>query len=200
MSITDELRGYAKQLDFLFDNLGMVCGRLLDIADRIDAEHEVTERQRESYRVDLKAANGAVNEAYNRGYDEGFASADDWLGQHEDAMSEHGWVRLPVDADGEVIHVGDTLVSRYEGRDYVREVEALIFTDRWDFELSDEDGDTRDVASMEDFYSNTRHYHAPTVEDVLREFGDWYAHVKGGCDEDGIIAEYAAKVREVVDA
>jgi hypothetical protein len=37
--------------------------------------------------------------------------------------------------------------------------------------------------------------YVPTVEDVLREFGDWYAHTKGGCDEDGIIAEYAAKLR-----
>lgn len=27
------------------------------------------------------------------GYDEGFASADDWLAEHEDAMAEHGWVR-----------------------------------------------------------------------------------------------------------
>ena len=35
----------------------------------------------------------------------------------------------------------------------------------------------------------------PTVEDVLREFGDWYAHTKGGCDEDGIIAEYAKRLR-----
>lgn len=31
--------------------------------------------------------------AYNAGYDEGFASADDWAAQHEDAMAEHGWVR-----------------------------------------------------------------------------------------------------------
>lgn len=40
-----------------------------------------------------------------------------------------------------------------------------------------------------------RHYHVPTVEDVLREFGDWYTHTKGGCDEDSIIAEYAAKLQ-----
>lgn len=31
--------------------------------------------------------------AYNEGYDAGFASADDWLADHEDAMAEHGWVR-----------------------------------------------------------------------------------------------------------
>lgn len=28
-----------------------------------------------------------------RGYDEGFASADDWLAEHEDEMAQHGWVR-----------------------------------------------------------------------------------------------------------
>ena len=31
--------------------------------------------------------------AYDEGYDAGFASADDWCAQHEDAMAEHGWVR-----------------------------------------------------------------------------------------------------------
>ena len=32
-------------------------------------------------------------EAWRQGFDEGFASADDWLAQHEDAMAEHGWVK-----------------------------------------------------------------------------------------------------------
>jgi len=33
------------------------------------------------------------NDGYDEGYDVGFASADDWCAQHEDAMAEHGWVR-----------------------------------------------------------------------------------------------------------
>ena len=32
----------------------------------------------------------------------------------------------------------------------------------------------------------------------LREFGDWYAHTKGGCDEDTVLTEYAAEIRELL--
>ena len=39
------------------------------------------------------AKSAAYDQGYAAGYDEGFASADDWLAQHEDAMAEHGWVR-----------------------------------------------------------------------------------------------------------
>lgn len=70
MSITDELREWVRDGK----------GSLLAIADRIDAEHEA----KVSY---------WQGGSYKDGYDEGFASADDWLAQHEDAMAEHGWVR-----------------------------------------------------------------------------------------------------------
>lgn len=50
--------------------------------------------------------------AYNAGYDEGFASADDFAAQHEDAMAEHGWVRLPVSEDGDVLHIGELVDER----------------------------------------------------------------------------------------
>ena len=69
MSITEELREYIWQHATNNDELRA-------IADRIDAEHE---------RV-CKAAKAL-------GYDEGFASADDWLAEHDDEMAEHGWVR-----------------------------------------------------------------------------------------------------------
>lgn len=74
MSITSELRkwGYG----FCGDTYDVVTA----IADRIDAEHEAK----------VSYWQGA---SYKDGYDEGFASADDWLAQHEDAMAEHGWVR-----------------------------------------------------------------------------------------------------------
>lgn len=45
------------------------------------------------------------------------------------------------------------------------------------------------------FWGNDCQVHAPTVEEVLREFGDWYAHTEGGCDEDGVIASYAKRLR-----
>lgn len=90
MSITDELRKWAHGLNTYNRNELQA----LAIADRIDAEHEA----KVSYWQDA---------SYKDGYDEGFASADDWLGQHEDAMAEHGWVKLPVSEDGDVLHVGE---------------------------------------------------------------------------------------------
>ena len=105
-------------------------------------------------------------------------------------IDEH-YQLLPVDADGETIHVGDVMEwVRYKDDDptIVRTVSGIgngVF-----FAWSDEQGRYAQYEARA-----YRHYHAPTVEDVLREFGDWYAHTKGGCDEDGIIAEYAAKLR-----
>lgn len=88
MSITDELRKWVTDakpavVDGCSISVGTMtygCKKaLLAIADRIDAEHEAK----------VSYWQGA---SYKDGYDEGFASADDWLAQHEDAMAEHGWV------------------------------------------------------------------------------------------------------------
>ena len=48
--------------------------------------------------------------AYDAGYDEGFASADDWCAQHEDAMAEHGWYRA-LDADKKPVCIGAAMDS-----------------------------------------------------------------------------------------
>lgn len=96
MSITDELREYAKKAVKRPDYMGGMTFDLMRIADRIDVEHEAK----------VSYWQGA---SYKDGYDEGFASADDWLADHEGAMAEHGWVKLPVDADGVPIRIGDAL-------------------------------------------------------------------------------------------
>jgi hypothetical protein len=111
-------------------------------------------------------------------------------------MSDAEYVKLPKDADGEYIHVGDKVICGVS----VWTVTGLeLVGDRWSVRCTiyNESGGSGTAS-----YSpiDLRHYHAPTVEDVLREFGDWYAHTKGGCDEDGIIAEYAAKLRLKEDA
>ena len=140
---------------------------LRSIADRIDAEHE-------------RAVMSAMNDALYHANDE--------------SMAELGWVRLPKDADGVPFRIGDKVDSdHYEDgtvtgiqfyKIYNGGIRTLIAVrpDRWD-------------VAMWHTPDEYRHYHEPTVEDVLREFGDWYAHTKGGCDEDAIIAEYAAKLR-----
>ena len=133
---------------------------LIAIADRIDAEHE-------------RAVMSAMNDALYHANDE--------------SMAELGWVRLPKDADGEVIHIGDVMWQK--DRITKRACKAIM-------------GDAYvmlDGIQGAVYAKGLTHYHATTVEDVLREFGDWYAHTKGGCDEDGIIAEYAAKLRLAKD-
>ena len=152
---TDELREYSKSSDGVLYSAHQA---ILAIADRIDAEHDKA----------LNSVAGAYDSGYNVGYDEGFASADDWLAQHEDAMAQHGWVRLPKDADGEYIHIGDVMEwVRYKDDDptIVRTVSGIgngVF-----FAWSDEQG--RYAQYEAHAY---RHYHAPTVEDVLREFAE----------------------------
>ena len=128
--------------------------------------------------------------AYNEGYDAGFASADDWAAQHEDAMAEHGWVRLPVDADGEPIHVGDVMEWCQGGNVFTVTVLGLVSRE-WEIW-----GDDADYAPDE-----CRHHHAPTVEDVLAEFADevWNRYCNGTTASDSGVreleAEYAAKLR-----
>ena len=170
MSITDELRRVAAKTECANGRCEKLYrGDLERIAERIEARYE---------------------RALRESYDNGYASADDWIAQHEDAMEEHGWIRLPLDADGVPIRIGDVLdeiaVATYPFvpakvvgyHECCGEVLPIV----------ENDGEFQVIPEK------VCHYHAPTVEDVLREFGDWYAHVKGGCDEDGIIAEYAAKL------
>jgi hypothetical protein len=151
-------------------------GRFGELCDAIDAVHANLERENARLKAELDEAE---HRGWTRGYDEGFAAADDWMADNRDAMAEHGWVKLPKDADNVPWNVGD----RDEDGNTV--IELRLTSSGW--------------CVMTDggwfcYLDRYRHYQPPTVEDVLREFGDWYAHTKGGCDEDGIIAEYAAKL------
>ena len=99
----------------------------------------------------------------------------------DEAMAELGWVRLPKDADGEYIHVGDemeTLISPFEGEHCAVEYLTLL-ADGWEV-------DGEPPTSM-------RHYRKPTVEEVLHEF--ICDHEEGVRDEVDLIAEYAAKLQ-----
>jgi len=106
MSITDELREWWVRKFPIMDK--ELHEDFTAIAYRIDAEHEESiQREHESaydagYAEGVGVANKAdmraeylrgKNDGYDEGWDAGFASADDWLAQHEDAMAEHGWVR-----------------------------------------------------------------------------------------------------------
>lgn len=98
-------------------------------------------------------------------------------------------VPLPVDADGVPIHARDMLDGYGKT---IEVVELRIGRSGW--VIVSRDGNAyADCAAF-------AHHHAPTVEDVLREFASDIADVLGGDDfrlddSDELFAEYAAKLR-----
>ena len=166
------------------------------LCDAIDAVHAGLERENAELRqrvavLDNERGNMHETDAWKLGYDEGFASADDWLADNEDAMEEHGWIRLPLDADGVPIRVGDEMVDELDESTAPRKVTSLyLANDGWWVYIGC-------VGRRPDRYS---HHHDPTVEDVLTKFGiDW--EYESDCeDRAALLAEYAAKLRLAGDA
>ena len=160
MSITDELREYAKG----WRDRGCYK-RLIAIADRIDEQYA---------------------KARDKAYNEGVYDAID---ADKNAM---GYIKGPVDADGVPWHLGD----KVDGM--VGEITYLtVGYIGWAFRLGD-----AYTFPCEKY----RHYHAPTVEDVLREFAEKMNENMGMYTGEAIdadewrdadrqtIAEYAAKL------
>lgn len=176
MSITNELRERAR--------IAKPISRkdLFAIADRIDAEHQKAEDE-------WRAKNGDM-------WLKGYAAC------HEELMEGHpviaadlekaGWVELPKDADGVPIHVGDELEylealhpdvpSRFK-------VQDMFYCGKGKWRLR------AYPATYEP--EKCRHYHAPTVEDVLREFADRVCNSghQWGLDAADTIAEYAKRLK-----
>ena len=171
MSITDELREIAAKTECANGRCEKLYrGDLEHIADRIDAEHE---RQ--------------CAESWMRGHD-AWAAID-----RGDEMAEHGWIRLPKDADGEYIHVGDVLT---DGEYKFKVFELAAFGDG-SWSIRNEGGNAGAACDV-------THHHEPTVDDVLREFASAYDRIGGEDDEHqkylNLIAEFAAKLRLAGDA
>ena len=188
MSITDELRRYAANWDgwFYDDKDGGLIHTIghdpiqstpvpkviNDIADRIDERH-------------AKARDKAYNEGVCDGID-----AD------KNAIV---YIKLPVDADGVPIRVGDVMEWPTTGETF--EVVGIsantLFYIEHDFD---------DSAQWTAAYDK-RHHHEPTVEDVLREFAEKMNENMGMYTGEAIdadewrdadrqtIAEYASKLR-----
>ena len=164
MSITDELRKYVqswRETPNLMDELdaGDIDGLLGDfiaIADRIDAEHE-----------------SACAEAYGNGV-ESVALPD---------MT--AYVKLPVDADGVPIRVGDVLDG------YGKTIEVVeLRHGRSGWVLISRDGN-----GYADTFAFT-HHHEPTVADTLVEFALACEDAgNSGPEVKRLAAEYAAKLR-----
>ena len=138
---------------------GMGGDSLQHIADRIDAEHERL-MQEQPFTVDM-------------------------VPMTDERMAEHGWVRLPVDADGVPIRVGDVMEVSNGRRDEVRFL--TLNENGWAF-------------NEKGWVPNWSHHHKPTVEDVLTEFGIDWEHESDCEDRAALLKEYAAKLRLAGDA
>lgn len=127
----------------------------------------------------------------------------DKMDEQQDAMAEHGWVKLPVDADGEVIHVGDD-IDRGDAHGHVIALMLSNYPKKWGGDLHwsiQLEGEQAPTA-----LDLTFHHHHETVEDILRGvvtlcYNTWkkesafhFCDVEDMMDS-GNIAEYAAKLR-----
>ena len=194
MSITDELR------EWVTDRFFMANGwqEIHDIADRIDAEHK-----KAMSRAGQLLADAEKDRDYNyanwqdckQKVLQGNITFGELNAEIEHLMDELSHrIELPKDADGEYIHVGDVMELVSYDEDYrpvIRTVNAVgeqVF-----FAWSKENGRYAQYEACA-----YRHYHAPTVEDVLRQViacANNGTHVHGALDTEQIVAEYAAKLR-----
>ena len=200
--ITDELRSSVANYPFR-DNRDFSLFEA--IADRIDAGHK--KALHEAYTKGCDDGMGVANakdaqaeylrgrnDGYDEGWDAGFASADDWLAQHEDAMAEHGWYRA-LDADKQVIHADDELFSS-DGVSCGR-VTAIGVGKRAGYVWTLPDGN---MISLSHLTRVMHHHKQPTVEDVLREMLCAWEDTLTSEGVDDIISEYAGKLRLAGDA
>ena len=168
MAITDELRLFAADPYTGWVPTDKQQADLRAIADRIDAEHE-----------------SACAEAYGNG-----------VMSVPIALDESAWVKLPVDADGVPLHVGDELDGLHYEDGTVTGIQYGLAANGTISELVAVRPHGWDTATWHD-PEEYRHRHAPTVEDVLREFADRVCSSghQWGLDAADTIAEYAAKLR-----
>lgn len=180
MRSIDNLREYALTAASVNATTRAVLAGYVD-----EIEREVEELRDRDYRNGMEDGEGAVEFA-----DRLKAAVD----KREDVtLWGVDYTPLPVDADGEVWHVGDLAVGEVNPRN-PKEVERMLWygpDSGWQLET-----DTIIFPCPE----RVRHHHAPTVEDVLREFASDIADVLGGDDfrlddSDELFAEFAKRLR-----
>ena len=113
--------------------------------------------------------------------------AESIIDMTDERMAEHGWYRA-LCADRKPMLLGD----RMEWANGTFTIHELRFTEGGCTTWDSEHGYTVNADEC--------HHHAPTVEDVLTEFGiDW--EYEDNCeDRAALLAEYAAKLRLAGDA
>ena len=176
MSITDGLRKWVRDRAYVTNDPGL-AERVDELCYSIDEEHEREVREEHT-------------KGYNEGFDEGFASADDWDVDHAEELAEHGWMELPRDVDGKVIHIGDVIAHVPDSINELtlETVTRIVFVK-----------DGYRIETEEHSYpvpKFLRHVERPTVEGTLR---DLVREVSPDAEwEDELFTEYADRIQEVL--
>lgn len=127
------------------------------------------------------------------------AIADRIDAEHEKAIRElnnlaDASVLLPVDADGEVIHVGD-MMERGKARGHVIALMLSNYPKKWGGGLHwgvQLEGEKAPTALDLMFH----HYHAPTVDDLLFSYGQACIRTSNEAETDAAKQTMLAKLRE----
>ena len=127
----------------------------------------------------------AIADSIDKEYEKALAERSESLASmtNKSAVDDYR-VLLPVDADGVPIHVGDTLLGCNNDTSVVKGL--TLSKSGW--ELVCDNGIWHDPSIF-------IHYHKPSVEDILQEFGD---EAYMGCDTKETILEFANRIREAV--
>ena len=187
MSITAELRQYTKHYSVAGSKKDTM---LSSIADRIDAEHESKISRAAQLLADAEKdrdfnyANWQDCKQKVLQHDITMDELDAEIERLKDGLAR--CIALPVDADGEYIHIGDVMETvggkRFEVRFLtLTESEWTVNSEGW-------------------FTERLRHHHAPTVEDVLEELLREYDRDDSELTNGEIIERFAAKLRLAGDA
>ena len=161
-----------------------ITGELREVAAKTECANGRCEKL---YRGDLERIADRIDAEHERECKEQYAcGAEHGIGASIDAsmIQTHGYVELPKDADGKVWRVGDEIVD--DGM--VCEVVG-IGPNRLYYYV-----DATDTVEWTQADSR-RHHHAPTVEDVLREFALKVAGEECMTMRTGVVEEFAAKLR-----
>jgi hypothetical protein len=140
-------------------------------------------------RIDERVKNIRFNE-HHKGYQDGIMDGcSHYDPERTECMvsEEHAYIKLPVDADGEPIHIGDVMEWPTTGETFevVGIGDGTLFYIEDGNELADWTG-----------ASTKRHYHKPTVEDVLFESLKHFGAVEERTPEvDKWLCEQAQRLR-----
>lgn len=132
-----------------------------------------------------------TRDAYLRG-DVNYTIELDGIAERIEQEVSERFMELPLDADGVPIRVGERV--QLIGNDPGTVLYMSLADDGWRVYVKYDGG----IGTGSGEPKRIRHYHEPTVEDVLREFASAYDRIGGEDDEHqkylNLIAEYAAKL------